>query len=70
MPRDARAYLWDEPGAAAAISGFVAGLDAATYAASDGVHAAVEWTFGIMGEALNQRAKRDSFPGAPHPRSS
>lgn len=59
MPRDVRAYLWDEPGAAAAIPDFVAGLDAATDAASDGVHAAVERTFGIMGEALNQRAKLD-----------
>jgi|SRR3954451_3910636 uncharacterized protein with HEPN domain len=34
-------------------------LDAATYTASDVVHAAVEQTFGIIGEALNQLAKLD-----------
>jgi uncharacterized protein with HEPN domain len=59
MPRDVRAYVCDEPSAAAAISDFVAGLGAATYAASDLVHAAVERTFGIIGEALNQLATLD-----------
>jgi uncharacterized protein with HEPN domain len=59
MPRDVRMLLWDVQSGAAAISDFIAGLDAATHAATEVVHAAVERKFEIIGEALNQLAKLD-----------
>lgn len=57
MDRDARAYLWDVQVAAEAISRFVEGLDAATYAKDAMITAAVERKFEIIGEALNQLSK-------------
>ena len=57
MRRDARAYLWDIKKAADAISMFVAGLDAQTYADREVVHSAVERKFEIIGEALSQLSK-------------
>jgi uncharacterized protein with HEPN domain len=59
MQRDMRAFLWDIQEAAAAIEGFVAGLDVLHYSASDVVRSAVERKFEIIGEALGQIAKRD-----------
>jgi uncharacterized protein with HEPN domain len=53
MERDPRAYLWDILQAANAIEEFIAGLDAAGYAQSALVRAAVERQFEIIGEALN-----------------
>jgi uncharacterized protein with HEPN domain len=57
MQRDPRAWLWDAREAADAIAGFVAGLDATAYAASELVHSAVERKFEVIGEALNQLSK-------------
>jgi uncharacterized protein with HEPN domain len=57
MDRDARAYLWDVQQACEAISRFVAGLDAASYAQDALVTAAVERKFEVIGEALNQLSK-------------
>src|SRR6267142_2569885 len=57
MERDPRAYLWDVQQAADAIEQFVAGLDAAGYAQSALVRAAVERQFEIIGEALNRLSK-------------
>jgi uncharacterized protein with HEPN domain len=57
MERDPRAYLWDVQQAANAIEQFIAGLDAAAYAQSALVRAAVERQFEIIGEALNQLSK-------------
>jgi uncharacterized protein with HEPN domain len=57
MERDPRAYLWDVQQAANAIEQFVAGLDAAGYAQSALVRAAVERQFEIIGEALNRLSK-------------
>ncbi|MDB5891597.1 MAG: hypothetical protein JWP47_2428 [Polaromonas sp.] len=51
MQRDPRAFLWDVREAALAIEGFIAGMDADTYAASDLVQAGVERKFEIIGEA-------------------
>lgn len=70
MQRDPRAYLWDVREAALAIKSFVAGLDAAAYAATPLVHSAVERKFEIIGEALSQLAKLDKalaarVPGLP-----
>ncbi len=70
MRHDPRAYLWDAREAAQAIMSFVAGLDAAAYAATPLVHSAVERKFEIIGEALAQLAKLDSalaarIPGLP-----
>jgi uncharacterized protein with HEPN domain len=59
MQRDSRAWLWDVQEAGRAISVFVAGLDAAGYAASELVHSAVERKFEVIGEALNQLSKVD-----------
>lgn len=68
MQRDARAWLWDVQEAARAIQSFVADLDAASYAASELVHSAVERKFEVIGEALNQLAKADPAAAArvPH----
>jgi uncharacterized protein with HEPN domain len=57
MERDPRAYLWDVQQAANAIEQFVAGLDAAGYAQSALVRAAVERQFEVNGEALNRLSK-------------
>lgn len=70
MQRDPRAYLWDVREAALAIQDFVAGLDAAAYAATPLVHSAVERKFEIIGEALGQLARFDAplasrVPGLP-----
>lgn len=59
MQRDARAYLWDVREAATAIQGFIAGMDADSYAANPLVHSAVERKFEIIGEALSQLARTD-----------
>ncbi|MFG6467091.1 DUF86 domain-containing protein [Roseateles sp. BYS87W] len=56
MRRDPRAYLWDALTASEAIQGFVAGRDAAQYAADEMLHSAVERKFEIIGEALGQLA--------------
>lgn len=68
MQRDPRAWLWDVQEAARAIAGFVGGLDASSYAASELVHSAVERKFEIIGEALNQLSKSDPPAAAriPH----
>ena len=70
MQHDPRAYLRDMREAALAIQNFVAGLDAAAYAATPLVHSAVERKFEIIGEALSQLAKLDKalaarVPGLP-----
>ncbi|WP_048438654.1 DUF86 domain-containing protein [Caenimonas sp. SL110] len=57
MERDPRSWLWDVQTAASDIESFVAGLDAAGYAASAIAHSAVERKFEIIGEALNQLSK-------------
>ena len=57
MQRDARALLWDAQQAAAAITQFTAGLDAASYRASPLIRSAVERQFEIIGEALNRLSK-------------
>lgn len=59
MQRDRRAWRWDVQEAARSIAVFVADLDAASYAASELVHSAVERKFEIIGEALNQLSKVD-----------
>ena len=51
MQRDPRAYLWDVRESAIAIQGFIAGMDADAYAASDLVQAGVERKFEVIGEA-------------------
>jgi uncharacterized protein with HEPN domain len=57
MQRDPRTWLWDAREASAAIGEFVAGLDVASYSASELVRSAVERKFEIIGEALNQLSK-------------
>ena len=59
MQRDPRACLWDVRESAAAIEGFVAGLDAVAYAATPLVHSAVERKFEIIGDALGQLARTE-----------
>jgi uncharacterized protein with HEPN domain len=59
MQRDPHAFLWDVQASATQIQGFVAGLDATSYAANAMAQAAVERKFEIIGEALNQLAKLD-----------
>jgi uncharacterized protein with HEPN domain len=71
MPqRDPRAFLWDVIEAAHAIEGFIAGLDAQSYAKSAMVNAAVERKFEIIGEALNQLSKLDPALAARIPELS
>ncbi len=60
MQRDPRAFLWDVRASALAIKAFTQGMDAAGYAASAMVQAAVERKFEIMGEALNQLSRIDA----------
>ena len=60
MQRDPRASLWDVRESTLAIQGFIAGMNADAYAASDLVQAGVERKFEIIGEALNQLAKLDA----------
>ena len=60
MQRDPRAFLWDVREAALAIQSFIAGMDAAAYAANGMAQAAVERKFEIIGEALNQLSKLDA----------
>ena len=60
MQRDPRAFLWDVRESPLAIQGFIAGMDADDYATSDLVQAGVERKFEIIGEALNQLAKRNA----------
>ena len=60
MQRDPRAFLWDARKSALAIQGFIAGMDADAYAASDLVQSGVERKFEIIGEELNQLAKLDA----------
>ena len=60
MQRDPRAFLRDMRESALAIQGFIAGMDADAYAASDLVQAGVERKFEIIGEALNQLATLDA----------
>ena len=60
MQRDPRAFLWDVRESALAIQGFIAGMNADAYAASNLVQAGVERKFEIIGEALNQLAKLDA----------
>jgi len=60
MQRDPRAFLWDVRESALAIQGFIAGMTADAYAASDLVQAGVERKFEIIGEALNQLARLDA----------
>ena len=59
MDRDPRSFLWDIQEAADAIARFAAGMDFSGYAENEVVRAAVERKFEIIGEALNQLAKRD-----------
>ena len=59
MQRDPRAFLWDVQEAASQIDIFVAGMDAAAYAANSMAQAAVERKFEIIGEAPAQLAKLD-----------
>jgi len=59
MRRDARAYLWDIQQAADAITRFLEGLDAATFAENELVYSAVERKFEIIGEALGHLSKVD-----------
>jgi uncharacterized protein with HEPN domain len=71
MPqRDPRAFLWDVTEAVHAIEGFIAGLDAQSYAKSAMVNAAVERKFEIIGEALNQLSKLDPALAARIPELS
>jgi uncharacterized protein with HEPN domain len=71
MPqRDPRAFLWDVAEAAQAIEGFMAGMDAQSYADSAMVSAAVERKFEIVGEALNQLSKLDPALAARIPELS
>jgi uncharacterized protein with HEPN domain len=67
MQRDPRAFLWDVCESALAIQGFIAGMNADAYAASDLVQAGVERSFEIIGEALNQLAKLDALLAARVP---
>ncbi len=67
MQRDPRAFLWDVRESALAIQGFIAGMDAEAYAASDLVRAGVERKFEIIGEALKQLAKLDAALAARIP---
>jgi uncharacterized protein with HEPN domain len=67
MQRDPRAFLWDVRESALAIHGFIAGMNADAYAASDLVQAGVERKFEIIGEALNQLAKLDASLAARIP---
>ena len=60
MQRDPRAFLWDVREAALAIQSFIAGMDAAAYAANGMAQAAVERKFEIIGEALNQLSRLDA----------
>ena len=60
MQRDPRAFLWDVREAALAIQTFLSGMDAAAFAGSALVQAAVERKFEVIGEALNQLAKQDA----------
>ena len=53
MQLDPRAFLWDVRESTLAIQGFIAGINADAYAASDLVQAGVERKFEINGEALN-----------------
>ncbi len=62
MQRDPRAFLWDVREAALAIQSFIAGMDAAAYAANGMAQAAVERKFEIIGEALNQLSRLDAPP--------
>jgi uncharacterized protein with HEPN domain len=57
MQRDPRAWLWDVQQAAAAITEFTAGLDAAGYRASPLIRSKVERQFEIIGEARNRLSK-------------
>jgi uncharacterized protein with HEPN domain len=59
MDRDPRSFLWDVRDAADAIARFTSSLDSSGYAGNEIVRAAVERKFEIIGEALNQLAKRD-----------
>ena len=61
MQRDPRAFLWDVRESAIAIQSFVAGMDASAYAANEMAQAAVERKFEIIGEALGQLARLDSY---------
>ena len=63
MQRDPRACLWDVRQAAAAITEFTAGIDAAGYRASPLIRSAVERQFEIIGEALNRLLKE--APSSP-----
>ena len=54
MQPDPRAFLWNVRESALAIQGFIAGINADAYAASDLVQAGVKRKFEINGEALNQ----------------
>ena len=54
MQRDPRAFLWDVRESTLAIQGFIAGMNADAYLASDLVQAGAERKFEINGEALNQ----------------
>ena len=51
MQRDPRAFLWGVRESVLAIQGFIAGMDADAYAASDLVQAGVERKFEIIGGA-------------------
>lgn len=67
MHRDPRAFLWDVRESALAIQGFIGGMNADAFAASDLVQAGVERKFEIIGEALNQLSKLDATLAARIP---
>ncbi|MCA1706667.1 MAG: DUF86 domain-containing protein [Actinobacteria bacterium] len=58
MPRDPRAYLWDARRAVALVVEFVADRSWKDYEADALLRSAVERQFEIVGEALNQLARR------------
>ena len=70
MRRDSQSLLWDIAEAAAAIDGFIEGLDLDHYVQSPLVHSAVERKFEIIGEALNQLTKLDPDLAARIPDAS
>jgi uncharacterized protein with HEPN domain len=59
MERDPRAYLWDIREAAAAIEGFIGGVEFDAYVESAMMRYAVERGFEIIGEAMSQLSRLD-----------
>ena len=60
MQRDSRTFLWDAVHALDSISTFARGRSFDDYDVDELLRSAVERTFEIIGEALNQMSKLDS----------